>query len=240
MTLGQLLGEAGWLMAPIYACSISVVALVVHKLLELRAAQVNDLDWLEPTIENASNGDMEAALGVLQEKAHPAARAVHALLSTQSYRPDRALAEAERVGSLALQSLERRLGMLSFIAQASPLLGLLGTVIGMVELFMRMQGAGVNEIDPALLSSGIWKALLTTAAGLVVAVPALGAYAWLTGRVDRVKLQIFDSVERAISVLPPLSIAPSMAGYAGMEKAPSRADESSRVEDVMGSGTDAP
>lgn len=203
MTLGQLLGEAGWLMAPIYACSLVVVALVVYKLLELRACRVRDLGWLGPTLEAASRGDLRAAAGACSGAPHPAARAAHALLDTLPRRPDRAEAEAGRIGSGELQRLEHRLGVLSFIAQAAPLLGLLGTVVGMVELFMRIQGAGGGEIDPALLSSGIWKALLTTAAGLVVAVPALGAYAWLTGRVDGVKLQIRDVVGRILSDLPP-------------------------------------
>ncbi len=202
MTLGQLLGEAGWLMSPIYACSLVVVALVVHKLLELRAARTRDLEWLDPTLRAVAEGDIGGATRTCAGRANPSARAVQALLEALPRRPDRAEADAARVGSAELQRLDSRLGLLSFIAQAAPLLGLLGTVIGMVELFMAIQSAGATEIDPNLLSSGIWKALLTTAAGLVVAVPALGAYAWLTGRVDRVKLQISDSVARVLSELP--------------------------------------
>lgn len=228
MTLGELLGEAGWLMAPIYACSMAVVAIVVYKLLELRASRVAELGWLTPTLEATRTGRLDDAAASCKDSPHPAARAAHALLETFPRRPDRAEAEAGRVGSKELQRLEHRLGMLSFIAQAAPLLGLLGTVIGMVELFMRIQGAGSGEIDPALLSSGIWKALLTTAAGLMVAVPALGAYAWLTGRVDRVKLEIHDVVESLLSILPERtgtdeSLQPASAGAAGGE-APERSE----------------
>jgi biopolymer transport protein ExbB len=202
MTLGRLLGEAGWLMAPLYACSLAVVALVVHKLLELRGARIKEMAWLSPTLEAVGRGDLPAAHKHCGEAVHPAARAVHAFLDTLGRRPDRAEAEAARVGSAELQRLERHLGLLSFVAQAAPLLGLLGTVVGMVELFMAIQGAGSGDIDLNVLSAGIWTALLTTAAGLVVAVPALGAYTWLTGRVDRVRLQIADVVGRVLSAMP--------------------------------------
>ena len=72
-------------------------------------------------------------------------------------------------GSLELQQYERGLSLISFIAQVAPLLGLLGTVFGMVEMFYGLQKAGLANVDAAALSSGIWKALLTTAAGLIVA-----------------------------------------------------------------------
>ncbi len=72
-----------------------------------------------------------------------------------------------------IQRLEKNLALLSFIAQVAPLLGLLGTVLGMVDLFIGLQGSGLSNVDVSALSSGIWKALLTTAAGLMVAVPTL-------------------------------------------------------------------
>ena len=73
---------------------------------------------------------------------------------------------------------------LELIANLSPLLGLLGTVLGMIQAFQKLESAG-NQVDPALLSGGIWQALLTTAVGLIVAIPALIAHQWLDRRIDR-------------------------------------------------------
>jgi biopolymer transport protein ExbB len=114
-------------------------------------------------------------------------------------RPDRAEAEARRVGSLEIQKAESYLPLLSFIAQAAPLLGLLGTVLGMVDLFLGLQSSGLREVDVSLLSSGIWKALLTTAAGLTVAVPTLAAYSYLAHRADGLRLQVTDLVQQLLT-----------------------------------------
>jgi biopolymer transport protein ExbB len=110
--------------------------------------------------------------------------------------PEQAEAEAKRVATLELTRLESGVNLLSFLAQVSPLLGLLGTVLGMVEMFMGLQEAGEGNVAISDLASGIWKALLTTAAGLTVAVPALAGYAYLVSRVDQVRLQIVDIVQR--------------------------------------------
>ena len=112
--------------------------------------------------------------------------------------PDQVEAEAKRVATLELVRLERGVSVLSFLAKVSPLLGLLGTVLGMVDLFMGLQGAGQGDLAISDLASGIWKALLTTAAGLTVAVPALAGYTWLTSRVDHLRLQLADMVQRVM------------------------------------------
>ncbi|ASJ73238.1 MotA/TolQ/ExbB proton channel family protein [Granulosicoccus antarcticus] len=92
--------------------------------------------------------------------------------------------EVTRIARNHLERLRSWLRALELIASLSPLLGLLGTVIGMIEAFRRLESAG-NQVDPALLSGGIWQALLTTAVGLIVAIPALVAHQWLERRVER-------------------------------------------------------
>ena len=91
--------------------------------------------------------------------------------------------EVERVARLKLDGLERGLPLLSLVATVSPLLGLLGTVLGMIEAFQQLETAG-DRVDPAILSGGIWEALLTTAAGLTVAIPAAAFFTWLQRAVD--------------------------------------------------------
>lgn len=202
MTLGELLINGGWAMTPIYLCSAAALAIFTKKALEFRAEKLSRIEWLDEVIESLEERDLSEAERQAEEIAHPAGRVVTSMLRIQRRRPDRVSAEAQRVGSLELQRLEKNVGALSFIAQAAPLLGLLGTVIGMVELFMSLQGAGMANVDAALLASGIWKALLTTAAGLIVAVPSLAAYSYLNSRTDGFRLLLRDSIERVINALP--------------------------------------
>jgi len=189
-------------MAPIYLCSIVAIAIFVRKALELRAARLGDVRWLPEVVRAVEAGDWERVEARCAATPHPASRVIEAATATWRVRPERAEAEGRRVGSLELQRLEKHLGALSFIAQVAPLLGLLGTVIGMVQLFLGLQGAGLGNVDAAMLASGIWKALLTTAAGLIVAVPALAAHTWLTSRTDRLRLLMGDVIEQLLTVAP--------------------------------------
>jgi biopolymer transport protein ExbB len=202
MTLGELLMNGGWAMAPIYLCSVVALAIFFKKILEFRAVRLFDLAWLDEVVSHLDASDLDLAREVSRKSDHPVGRIIDGMLETFARRPERVEAEAVRVGSLELQQLEKNLGALSFIAQAAPLLGLLGTVLGMVELFMALQGTGMSSVDAAMLSAGIWKALLTTAAGLMVAVPALAAYSYLNSRTDRFRLCIKDAVTRTINHLP--------------------------------------
>ncbi|MEL6184489.1 MAG: MotA/TolQ/ExbB proton channel family protein [Myxococcota bacterium] len=202
VTLGDLLRQGGWTMAPIYLCSIVALAVFLKKLLDLRGARLGDLDWVEPMLQKLRAGRLEDAAAAAEDTRNPAGRVARATLGLLGSRPERAEAEARRVGSLELQKLESQLPLLSFIAQVAPLLGLLGTVLGMVELFVGLQGAGLANVDVGRLSSGIWKALLTTAAGLSVAVPVLAAHAWLTQVSERFRLMVGDVVQRILNEAP--------------------------------------
>ncbi|WP_199589849.1 MotA/TolQ/ExbB proton channel family protein [Lujinxingia litoralis] len=189
-------------MAPIYACSALMVAIFAKKALEFRAQRLGQVQWMSPVLDALSDGEVSDARGLAREAAHPVGRVIDAMLATFEKRPDRVEAEAARCGGQELQRLEKHVGALSFIAQVAPLLGLLGTVIGMVELFMGLQGAGAAMVDAQLLASGIWKALLTTAAGLMVAVPALAAYTYLNSRTDTFRLTLSDAISQVLTALP--------------------------------------
>jgi len=201
MTLGHILALGGWPMLPIYLCSVVALAVFLRKLFELRRARQGGEPWLERVVCALEAGDFEAALTDCGKSEQPAARALEAAIRVVERRPDRVAAEAARVGSLEVQRLDRHLSVLAFIAQVAPLLGLLGTVIGMVRLFFDLE-ASSSMADTAQLSSGIWQALLTTAAGLVVAVPTLAAHSYLAARSDALRLELHDTVERALTALP--------------------------------------
>lgn len=202
MSLAELLRQGGFTMAPLVLCSVTALAVFLKKALDLKRARLRELAWLDGVLAAVQAGELGRAHAACGDAAHPAARVAEATLSTLQRRPDRAEAEARRVGGLELQRLETGLGLLAFIAQVAPLLGLLGTVLGMVDMFVGLEGAGLRNVNVSQLSSGIWKALLTTAAGLVVAVPTLAAHAYLASRSDRVRLVLTDTVQRILNSGP--------------------------------------
>jgi len=102
------------------------------------------------------------------------------------------------VEGLQLDNLRSGLRPLALIANISPLIGLLGTVLGMINAFQALQNAG-NKVDPTILSGGIWVALLTTAAGLIIAIPAAAAHNWMEGVIYRAQRAMEDAVTRVFT-----------------------------------------
>lgn len=196
MTIWELFQQVGWTMVPIYLCSLFVVAVAVRKWLDFRAAALDDTAWFEETVRHIEAGDRSGAERHAREAQHPAGRVISGLLRAAEENPEAVDAETQRLGLEQAASLEKNLRPLSLTAEIAPLLGLLGTVVGMVELFMGIEMQSSGAMGMATLSGGIWKALLTTAAGLTVAVPALAVHAWFSSLVDRFKLQMTSMVQR--------------------------------------------
>ena len=105
--------------------------------------------------------------------------------------------EVDRLATIHLNRLRALLPALDGIGTLSPLLGLLGTVLGMIVAFQNMEAAGA-QVDPATLSSGIWQALLTTAAGLGIAIPAIAVHNWMERKVERVAMRMNDAVTQVL------------------------------------------
>lgn len=195
----QLLLQGGWTMLALAACSVALTAIFLAKLLQLRALE-GGLDFVARAIALAQDHAHPEAAALCRAQPHPVAPAFAHTFELLLRRPERAEAEAERAARAALDDLEAHLDWLGFICQAAPLLGLLGTAIGMVELFAGMSGA--RDVDMQVLSAGIWKALITTAAGLVVAVPALAGHTYLVQRVDRLRREVAEALGRALTESP--------------------------------------
>jgi len=198
MSLAQLLSHGGWAMLPIYGCSLIGLGAFMTKLLELREARPGKTRWFELALAQIREGDLQEAKRTCRSASDVYARVLTPVVDALDEQPALAESEAKRVGSLELARLERNLPLLAFLAQIAPLLGLLGTVIGMVELFMSLQGAQHGNLAIGDLAGGIWKALLTTAAGLCVAVPVLAAHAYLGSRIDGVRLSLSDMIQRVL------------------------------------------
>lgn len=172
----------GWVMVPIILCSIIAAAIILERLWVLQARRVVPGDLSRQVWEWVSSNQLNHKHIQELRQGSPLGQILAAGLASRQQ--DRAaLKEAvEDTGRHVVHELERYLNTLGTIAAVSPLLGLLGTVTGMIRTFSALTSGGAG--DPAALAGGISEALITTAAGLMVAVPALIGYRYLRGRVD--------------------------------------------------------
>ncbi|NHK27141.1 MotA/TolQ/ExbB proton channel family protein [Parvularcula flava] len=161
--------------------SIFTLALVIYKMLQYTGARVGRHDRIEEAIAHLDKGDPDGAREIFASARHFLAPVFLLGLNVddQAGKLSRLEAEAEK----RFLPLEKGFRILDTVAQLAPLLGLLGTVLGMIEAFQALQTAG-SQVDPALLAGGIWVALLTTAAGLSVAMPTSIALSWFESRID--------------------------------------------------------
>ena len=203
----EIVKAGGIVMVPIILCSILAVAITLERLWTLRAQRVVPAELVDKVwqwVENRALSDKQVA--ALQQHS-PLGRVLAAGL-TNRHR-DRAvmIGAIEDAGRHVTHDLERFLNMLGTIAAISPLLGLLGTVTGMIRTFKAITVAGVG--NPTAMAGGIAEALITTAAGLLVAIPALVAYRYLRGRVDALVIQmekesikLVQAIDRASGTTP--------------------------------------
>ena len=197
-TLGELGGPVALILLAlsVIACTIALAKIWQFAIAGLTGSQVT-----ETALALWRDGQRTAALRMLHGRRRPMPQVVRvAMHGLSRHAPDAALVREEvtRVATAELERLRGFLRPLEVIAVLSPLLGLLGTVLGMIEAFQQLAAAG-RQVDPATLSGGIWQALLTTAMGLTVAIPVLIAHHWLERRVERFGLLLEDAVTRVFT-----------------------------------------
>ncbi len=194
MNIVSLFQQGGPVMWVLLAMSVLAVTIILLKLFQFFRSGLRGLSFVEPALTALQQGDHNNALQALQQQRSPVAMVMQSAIHCGA---DAAMsardveAEVSRVGSAQIRNLESWLRGLSSIAHLSPLLGLLGTVTGMIAAFMNLEAAG-SRVDPSILSGGIWEALLTTAFGLTVAIPAMAAFYYLEGEVDHVRASMKD------------------------------------------------
>ena len=178
---------------------MSVVALAVtlYKLLQMRAFSGRSLDKLDEAVSRWCRGDEEAFALVQASKSPLAPMISKGMNWLADASADIAAVEAEltRMAQRILQQLNSLLGILEQVAYLAPLLGLLGTVLGIIDVFHGLAEQGANA-DSGQLAGGIWEALLTTAVGLCVAIPFALVHAGLQARIDKVRARTEDMMTR--------------------------------------------
>ncbi|UCC13569.1 MAG: MotA/TolQ/ExbB proton channel family protein [Gammaproteobacteria bacterium] len=178
----EIVKAGGWLMLPLILCSVVAAAIIIERLWSLRRKQVLPEDlttrvWSWAHSRQLDDGHLRAL-----SESSPLGMILAAGLQNRNRSRDIMKEVVEDTGRHVVHELERYLNSLGTIAAITPLLGLLGTVIGMIKVFTAITNHGVG--NPAVLAGGISEALITTAAGLSIAIPSLIGYRYLRGRVD--------------------------------------------------------
>jgi len=178
----EIVKSGGWLMLPIIICSIISAAIILERLWTLQPGRVLPRNLTRQVWEWVSKNQLNHTHIESLHHGSPLGEILAAGLANRHRERDVIKESIEDAGRQVVHDLERFLNSLGTIAAITPLLGLLGTVIGMVKVFAAITTHGVG--DPTVLAGGISEALITTAAGLTVAIPSLIGYRYLRGRVD--------------------------------------------------------
>ncbi|MEA3488950.1 MAG: MotA/TolQ/ExbB proton channel family protein [Candidatus Omnitrophota bacterium] len=195
--------KGGPLMFLILVCSVIAFAVIVERLWHLRRAKINTEEFVEDIAETLKRNKIMDAIDKCNAKPGPIAQILKAGILKHD-RPRVEIKEAvEDAGLHEVPRLEKNLGVLATIAHISPLLGLLGTVTGMVRSFqvIEQKAIALVPVNPGDLAGGIWEALITTVAGLAVAIPTYVAYNFLVTKVDGFVLEMEKSATDLINVL---------------------------------------
>ena len=178
--------KGGWIMIPLALMLIFAIYIFIERLIVTRQASKEDASFMNRIKDYIYDGKLEAALKLCRDTQSPSARMIEKGISRLGRPMSDVLVAIENVGNIEVAKLEKGLSLLATISGGAPMLGFLGTVMGMVKAFFEMEQAGGNTINLSQLSGGIYTAMVTTVAGLIVGVCAYFAYNYLVGRVNEV------------------------------------------------------
>ncbi|MEE9492492.1 MAG: MotA/TolQ/ExbB proton channel family protein [Gammaproteobacteria bacterium] len=195
----ELVTAGGWLMLPIIICSVIALAIIVERLWSLRVARVLPKDLVVQVWAWAKDRQLDIERLRTLRAESPLGRILAAGLMNRNASRSIMKEAIEDTGRHVVHELERYLNTLGTIAAIAPLLGLLGTVIGMIKVFSSITTQGVG--NPTAMAGGISEALLTTAAGMVVAIPSLMFYRFFRGKVAMLVLRMEKQALRMVEVL---------------------------------------
>ena len=188
-TLGELFEQGGFVMYPLLVCSIVAVSVVIERIIVLFLNRSNYDQFISELESKLTRTDLSSAREWLQTLSNPLGHVADCHLQHAELTPETREEIVNREASEQIARLETRINWLSIIGTLAPMIGLLGTVIGLVEAFYQIEQQG-GQVQPGDLASGIWTALLTTVFGLVVALPTLAAYHFLDNQIATLTLRM--------------------------------------------------
>ena len=184
MNLLTMFLKGGMIMWPILLCSILGLGVIIDRYIVLRKAKINIPAFMVRIRGLLKRKDISGAINFCLEEKSPVANIIRKGLKKYKLGHERVKESIETAGSQEIAKLEKGLSVLATVAGIAPLLGFLGTVTGMISAFMRIQDLA-GAANPGDLAGGIWEALITTAFGLMVGIPALAFYNYFLNRIKR-------------------------------------------------------
>ena len=185
LSLWDLTLQGGVIMIPLAVMLLVSIYILVERYIVIRRASQEDATFMKRIRDYIHDGEIESATKLCKKTDTPYARLIHKGITRIGRPMNDVLVAIENTGNIEVSALGRGFTWLSTTAAAAPMIGFLGTVLGMVKAFWEMANAG-NNIDITLLSSGIYEAMITTVGGLIVGIVAMFAYNYLVSRVNDV------------------------------------------------------
>jgi len=192
--------KGGWIMIPIVVLSIVAVYIFIERYFAIKRASQTDINFMNKIKDYIHDDKIDSALALCQSTESPVARMIEKGLQRIGRPLNDINAAIENVGNLEISKLEKNLPALATVAGAAPMIGFLGTVMGMIRAFYDMSNAG-NNIDVGLLSNGIYTAMVTTVAGLMVGIIGYLAYNILVAKVEKVVFQLEANTSEFMDLL---------------------------------------
>ncbi|MBU4251780.1 MAG: MotA/TolQ/ExbB proton channel family protein [Candidatus Omnitrophica bacterium] len=195
----EFLMKGGFLMWPILLCSVISVTIILERLYKLHRARIKIPNILSRVKNFLKEGKADEALKLCESVNDPVAHILAIVIRIRKRSIEEQEKMISRAGSRIIRQLEKNLSGLAIIGNITPLLGLLGTVTGMIKAFIKIQELG-GRVDASVLAGGIWEALITTAAGLSVAIPTLVAYHYFESKVDNIGARMKDGAGELLEI----------------------------------------
>src|SRR5450432_1023736 len=198
--LPTLLDNGGGMIWLILIAGAVALAVFVERVLYCHRAQINSIEFLNGVRNVMKRANVVEAISICDATPGPVARLVKTAILNRDKGRDRVREAVEESGLAEVPLLEEKLNLLATIAQIAPLLGLLGTIVGFMEIFGQLQAAGLYA-HFELLAHGIWKALICAGAGIAVAIPAHAGYNYLVSRINRIILDMERAASEIVNIV---------------------------------------
>jgi biopolymer transport protein ExbB len=198
-------GPVIWLI--LFAAAIAL-AVFVERVLYCHRSQINSAEFLNGVRTVLKRDNVVEAISICDATPGPVARIVKTAILNRDRGRDRVREAVEEAGLIEVPRLEEHLNLLATIAQIAPLLGLLGTIIGFMEIFGRIQEVGLYA-NIGQLSHGVWQALICAAAGIAVAIPVHAAYNYLVSRINKIVLDMERAAAEIVNIVTENGNGPS-------------------------------
>lgn len=196
----EFLQKGGILVGPILFCSVLGLAIFLERLIRFARMRVSGNGFLEKLVRHLKNGENHQAYELAEASGTPLGRILVQAMEVKDQGRETIDTVINHATDEEVRRLSRNLQALATIGNVAPLLGLLGTILGMIKAFMVIQEMG-GKVNASVLAGGIWEAMLTTALGLAVALPTMVAHSYLNARVDRYEAQLQDGTVTFIKAI---------------------------------------